>query len=106
MDRRRFLKLSGLFAAAAAVAPTVIVKVLSEIPAAVKAIELENAYTRLGRTLMALGQYGFLTPDDETEEQLRKMLDLPPRSYDYQDGGLWQIIDETNNELAWRRLTA
>ena len=34
---------------------------------------------QMGRVFMALGQWGFLTPDDATEDRLREMLELPER---------------------------
>jgi hypothetical protein len=49
---------------------------------------------RLGRVLAALAQFGFLTPDDETEDQLRRQLDLPERNQDYQDRDLWSLVQE------------
>lgn len=52
----------------------------------------ERNLERLGRTLMALGQWGFLTPDDATEDKLREMLDLPDRQYDFEDRDLYDIL--------------
>lgn len=46
----------------------------------------------LGRTLMALGKFGFLTPDDATEDTLRARLDFPER-------------DDTVTERALQSLT-
>jgi hypothetical protein len=54
----------------------------------------ERALDRLGRTLMALGQWGFLTPDDATEDKLREMLDLPEREYDFEDRDLLDLITQ------------
>ena len=71
MNRRHFLKLGGLFTAAAVVAPAAILKALAAIPPS---------------------HYGFLAPDDKTEEALRKMLDLPPRNYDFEDKELWDLV--------------
>lgn len=39
----------------------------------------QRSMDALGRTLMALGKFGFLTPDNATEDALRRMLDLPER---------------------------
>lgn len=39
----------------------------------------QQSLEALGRTLMALGKFGFVTPDDATEDAFRQMLDLPER---------------------------
>jgi hypothetical protein len=39
----------------------------------------QRSLQALGRTLMALGQWGFLTPDDTTEDWFRQVLDMPER---------------------------
>jgi hypothetical protein len=98
MNRRHFLKLSGLFAAAAMVAPEIIAKALSAAPEVVgvhidiplTSISVGYAQERLARTLMALGKYGFLVPDAETDARLTEMLDFPKREYDYGDRDLWK----------------
>jgi hypothetical protein len=54
----------------------------------------QRSLDRLGRTLMALGQWGFLTPNDPTEERLRQMLDLPPLDRDVNDRALYDLIQE------------
>jgi hypothetical protein len=40
----------------------------------------QRSLQALGRTLMALGQWGFLTPDDTTEDWFRQVLDMPERA--------------------------
>jgi hypothetical protein len=63
----------------------------------------ERSLEKLGRTLMALGQWGFLTPDDATEDKLREMLDLPQREYDFEDRDLWDIITKAQPDFPnWR----
>lgn len=54
----------------------------------------QRSLERLGRTLMALGQWGFLTPDDRTEDRLRQMLDLPEREDIITDRALYDLIQE------------
>ncbi len=39
----------------------------------------QRSLGQLGRTLMALGQWGFLTPDDATEDWFRRVLGMPER---------------------------
>ena len=103
--RRDFLKLGAVVATTAMVAPVAILKALAAAPKVevflddkgifcelIPASTLTAAQLRLGRTLMALGKWGFLTPDAETEERLRKMLDLPPRQYSFDDLALWSAV--------------
>lgn len=54
----------------------------------------QRALDKLGRTLQALGQWGFLTPDDETEDALRQMLDLPERDDNITDENLFDLAQE------------
>jgi hypothetical protein len=55
----------------------------------------QRSLDKLGRTLMALGQWGFLTPDNRTEDQLRMMLDLPEREEAITDDALYDLIQQT-----------
>ena len=55
----------------------------------------QRALERLGRTLQALGQWGFLTPDDPTEDRIRQMLDLPQRENTVDDRALLDLVQET-----------
>jgi hypothetical protein len=59
----------------------------------------ERNMSQLGRTLMALGQFGFLTPDDQTEDKFRQMLDLPEREYSYDDRDLLAMIQTAQPAL-------
>jgi hypothetical protein len=87
MNRRDFLKLGSLFTAGVMVAPEVIAKALASGPVHAEVFIDDRAIgfiggrqlDQLGRTLLWLNQYGYLAPDDPTEERLRVMLDLPPR---------------------------
>jgi hypothetical protein len=54
----------------------------------------QRALASLGRTLQALGQWGFLTPDDETEDALRRMLDLPERESSITDRALYDLVQQ------------
>ncbi len=54
----------------------------------------QRSLDKLGRTLMALGQWGFLTPDDATEDRLRQMLDLPEREEAITDKALYDLIQQ------------
>lgn len=54
----------------------------------------QRSLDKLGRTLMALGQWGFLTPDDATEDRLRQMLDLPERQDNVTDRNLVDLIQQ------------
>lgn len=83
--------------AAVAVAPGAMVKALAAEPPVVMPILLHSAIGQrsldsLARTLMALSKYGFLTPDDETEDRLRRMLDFPEREFSYEDRDLWSLV--------------
>lgn len=55
----------------------------------------QRALDSLGRTLMALAQFGFLTPDDNTEDRLRQMLNLPEREQNVSADALRDLIPET-----------
>jgi hypothetical protein len=54
----------------------------------------QRSLDRLGRTLMALGQWGFLTPDNATEDRLRQMLDLPEREEAITNRALYDLMQE------------
>lgn len=54
----------------------------------------QRSLDKLGRTLQALGQWGFLTPDDRTEDRLRQMLDLPEREESITDRALYDLIQQ------------
>jgi len=67
----------------------------------------QKALDRLGRALQALGQWGFLTPDDATEDRLRQMLDLPERQTSITDRALFDLIQETfPHDQQWGRQTS
>lgn len=55
----------------------------------------QRALDALGRTLTALAQFGFLTPDDATEDRLRQMLNLPEREQNISAEALADLIPET-----------
>lgn len=50
--------------------------------------------TGMGRTIMALGQWGFLTPDDATEDWFRQVLDMPERDSTIDAEALKTLIPE------------
>lgn len=54
----------------------------------------QRALDALGRTLTALAQFGFLTPDNQTEDRLRQMLDLPEREENVTADALRDLIPE------------
>lgn len=54
----------------------------------------QRSLDKLGRTLMALGQWGFLTPDDATEDRLRQMLDLPEREEAITERALYDLMQQ------------
>jgi hypothetical protein len=69
----------------------------------------QRALEGLGRTLMALAQFGFLTPDDATEDKLREVLDLPPRDSQLTDKALLDLVPKvfpTDPEQFGRQHTA
>lgn len=56
----------------------------------------QRSLDKLGRTLQALGQWGFLTPDNATEDRLRQMLDLPEREEAITERALLDLIMEVS----------
>lgn len=54
----------------------------------------QRSLDKLGRSLMALGAYGFLTPDDQTEDRLRQMLDLPEREAAITPEALMDLVQQ------------
>lgn len=60
----------------------------------------QQSLEQLGRTLEALGKFGFVTPDDATEDAFRQMLDLPEREETMTPEALKSLITMVAGRMA------